>query len=100
MVGRITDATGGVIPAVVITITNPDTNISQQGVRNNIGDFTIPYLNPGRYTLEASLAGFRTHERGEFTLTVDQVLRLDVQLEVGAPSEMVTVTDTPPPRAA
>lgn len=96
VVGRVTDASGGVIPGVAVKITHLDTNISQQGVSNDVGDFNIPFLNPGRFTLEASLAGFRTHKRGEFTLVVDQVLRIDISLEVGAPSEVVTVTDTQP----
>ena len=96
VVGRVTDPTGAVIPGVSIKITNLDTNISQPGSSNEIGDFTIPYLNPGRYALEASAPGFRTYRHAEFTLAVDQVLRIDIPLEVGATTESVTVTDAPP----
>ncbi len=96
VVGRVTDPTGAVIPGVSIKITNLDTNISQPGSSNEIGDFTIPYLNPGRYALEASAPGFRTYKRAEFTLAVDQVLRIDIPLEVGATTESVTITDAPP----
>jgi len=96
VVGRLTDASGAVVPGVAIKITNLDTNISQNGSSNAVGDFTIPYLNPGRYVLEASSTGFRTHKRGEFTLEVDQVLRLDIPLEIGSASESVTVSDAPP----
>ncbi len=96
VVGRITDATGGVIPGVTIKITNLDTNISQEGISNDVGDYTIPYLSPGRYVLEAANPGFRTYKREEFSLVVDQTLRLDIRLEVGAENETVTVTDTPP----
>jgi outer membrane receptor protein involved in Fe transport len=97
VVGRITDPTGAVIPGVVITITSLDTNISQQAATGDTGEFTVPYLNPGRYTLEASVGGFRTHRQSEFRLSVEQVLRIDIRLEVGATTESVTVTDTPPP---
>ena len=96
VVGRITDASGAVVPGTTVKITNLDTNIIQQGVSNEVGDFTIPYLNPGRYVLEAYAAGFRAYKQGEFTLEVEQVLRLDIVLQVGAASETVTVTDTPP----
>lgn len=96
VVGRVTDPTGAVIPGVSIKITNLDTNISQPGSSNEIGDFTIPYLNPGRYALEASAPGFRTYKHAEFTLAVDQVLRIDIPLEVGATTESVTITDAPP----
>src|SRR5262245_5353891 len=95
VVGRVTDATGAVIPAVTITIKNVNTNLPQQGSSNELGDFTIPYLNPGRYTLEAKVDGFRTYRRSEFTLAVDQILRVDISLEVGATTESVTVTDAP-----
>lgn len=53
LVGRVTDPAGGVVPGVGIIITNIERNVPQQGVTNDAGDFTIPYLNPGRYTLEA-----------------------------------------------
>ena len=96
LVGRVTDATGAVIPGVSIKVTNLDTNIAQQGSSNEVGDFTIPYLNPGRYSLEARSEGFRMYKRSEFTLAVDQVLRIDIPLEVGASAESVTVTDAPP----
>lgn len=53
VVGRVTDPTGAVIPGVSIKVINLDTNIAQQGSSNEVGDFTIPCLNPGRYSLEA-----------------------------------------------
>ena len=96
VVGRITDPTGAVIPGVTVKITNLDTNITQQGSSNQVGDYTIPYLQPGRYSLEAASTGFRTYKHSEFTLVVDQALRLDLALEVGSATESVTVTDAPP----
>jgi len=96
IVGRVSDATGAVIPGAAIKTTNLDTNVTQTAFSNVAGEFTIPFLNPGRYTLEASSAGFRTFRQGEFSLAVDQALRINVSLEVGSTSESVTVTDTPP----
>lgn len=96
VVGRVTDSTGAVIPGIAVRITNLDTNQFQQGVANAIGDYTLPYLNPGKYALEAKGDGFRTHKQTEFTLEVDQTLRIDIKMEVGAVTESVTITDTPP----
>jgi len=48
VVGRVTDSTGAVVPGATIRLTNVDTNIGQQGLSNDAGDFTIPYLHPGR----------------------------------------------------
>src|SRR5262245_1170190 len=96
VVGRVTDATGAVVSGVAIRITNLDTNIAQTSSSNQIGDFTIPYLNPGRYAMEATLAGFRSYKRTEIILTVDQTLRIDIRLEIGSAAESVTVNDSPP----
>ncbi len=93
--GRLTDATGAVVPGATIRVVNVDTSISQQTVSNDAGEFTLPYLNPGAYTLEAQAKGFRTYQRSNFSLAVSQVLRIDIRLEVGATTETVSITDTP-----
>ena len=46
VVGRVTDATGAVIPGVAIKITNLDTNIAQAGSTNQVGDFTTTSVPP------------------------------------------------------
>jgi hypothetical protein len=94
--GRVTDPSGAVVTGAAIKITNLETSISQSAVSSDVGDYTIPYLNPGRYTLEASSPGFRAYKLAEFSLAVDQELRIDIALEVGAASEVITVSDTPP----
>jgi len=96
LVGRVTDATGAVVPAVSLRVTNLGTNLSQPTVSNAAGEFTIPHLNPGRYSLEAKAEGFRAYKLADFALAVDQALRVDIALEIGAATESVTVTDTPP----
>ena len=93
--GRITDANGALVPGATIKVRNLATNIAQQTVSNEAGDFVLPYLTPASYSLEAHAGGFRTYKRESFTLEVSQTLRLDIKLEVGAASETVTITDTP-----
>ncbi len=95
VVGRVTDPTGAVVPGAAVRIANLDTNQSSAAASNGAGDFTAPYLNPGRYALAAEANGFRAYKLPEFTLQVDQELRIDIKLEVGAASETVTVTDVP-----
>lgn len=96
VIGRVTDPVGAVVLGATIRITNLDTNISQPAASNDVGDYAVPYLNPGRYMLEANFAGFRAYKLAEFQLAVGQELRLDIPLEVGPSAEAVTVTDTPP----
>jgi hypothetical protein len=96
VVGRVTDPSGAVIPGVTIRITNVETNISHPVSTNETGDYTAPFLTPGRYTLEASSNGFKGFKHSEFQLAVDQILRLDIPMEVGGTTEAVTVTEAPP----
>ncbi len=96
VVGRITDPSGAVVPGVTVKVTELDTGIIREGLSNDIGEYTIPYLNPGRYSLEASAPGFRTYRREELTLAVDQILRIDIGLEVGATTETIVVAEAPP----
>jgi len=96
VVGRVTDPLGAVVPQTAVKVTNLDTNISQSAVTNEVGDYTVPFLNPGRYMLDADFSGFKPYKLTNFQLTVDQELRLDIVLEVGTAAETVTVSDTPP----
>jgi hypothetical protein len=93
--GRVTDANGAVVPGATIKVTNLATNITQQTVSNEAGDFVLPYLNPATYSLQAQAGGFRTYKRAGFSLDVGQTLRLDITMEVGATSETVNITDAP-----
>ena len=54
VVGRVTDPSGAVVPGVAVRVTEVDTNLVHLASTNTAGDFTLPYLNPGRHTLEAS----------------------------------------------
>jgi TonB-dependent Receptor Plug Domain. len=95
VVGRVVDATGAVVPGVKIRVANLDTNQSHEELTNGVGDYTVPYLTPGRYTLEAQGEGFRAYKHAEFALELDQTLRVDIRMEIGATSDSITVTDTP-----
>ena len=86
VVGRVTDSAGGVVPTVRVKLTNLETNQKHEVMTRDTGDFTAPNLAPGRYALEARQDGFQLYRRPEFTVAVDQVLRLDISLQVGAVS--------------
>src|SRR6266853_715045 len=90
VVGRVVDATGAVIPGVKIKISNLDTNQSHDALTNGVGDYTVPYLNPGRYSLEAQGEGFRIYKLAQFALDLDQSLRLDIRMEIGATTDSIT----------
>src|SRR5437870_13210826 len=81
--GRIIDPTGAVIPFADITVVNPDTGLVRKTASNETGYFTASPLPPGEYRISVQKQGFRAAARTGVTLAVDQVARLDFQLEVG-----------------
>src|SRR5262249_39401859 len=81
--GTITDATGGVLPGVSVTIANAETKISQTVVTDDKGLFEVLYLNPGTYTVTAELSGFRTAVRQGQEVRVGDVARVDLSLVTG-----------------
>ena len=95
VVGRITDASGAVVPGALVKITNASTNLTNSAVSNQAGDYTLLYLPPGTWSLDASGNGFSNYKHAAFTLALDQEQRIDIRLELGTASQTVTVSDTP-----
>src|SRR5262245_33651800 len=83
IVGRVTDDTGAVIPGANITVTNIGTNESRSVIANDNGEYAIPQIAPGQYTLTAEFTGFNKVVRSGIVLETGQQVRLDVILKVG-----------------
>ncbi|HYM77863.1 MAG TPA: carboxypeptidase-like regulatory domain-containing protein [Candidatus Dormibacteraeota bacterium] len=94
--GTVTDPSGAVVPKARITVVNEATNAVRDAETNGDGDFTVALLQPGRYRVTAEAAGFRKSVLSDVTVDVDQTMRVDFSLEVGAATEEVRVKDTPP----
>ena len=92
--GRITDASGAVIPGADIWLNNIETGIKRSTTSNEEGYYAVPLLQPGDYTIRAQKAGFKTASRSDVRLVVQQVARIDFLLEVGEVTNTVEVTET------
>ncbi len=86
----------GVIPGVTVTLINEKTSVSRDTTTNGVGEYSFPAVDPGTYTIRASVSGFKTFERKGFIIGTQQFASLDVTLEVGAIEESVTVTGESP----
>jgi len=93
--GSIKDA-GGVIPGVEVTLTNESTSIKRSSITNERGEYVFAAVEPGTYSVKATLQGYKTVDRGAVRIGTQQFLTLDLTLEVGAISENVTVTGAAP----
>ena len=56
--GRVTDASGAVVPKVNVSIVQTDTNFQFAAVTNEDGIYRIPSLSPGAYRITFEAAGF------------------------------------------
>ncbi len=91
IVGTVTDAQGGVIPNVAITITNTDTNLTIHSTTNSEGQYVVPNLRIGNYTVRAESPNFKSTEETGIVLHVGDRRRLDFQMEVGTATSVITV---------
>ena len=55
LVGAITDKSGAVVPGAKVTVINIETLFRSETQTSPEGTYYVPYLNPGRYTMEATL---------------------------------------------
>jgi len=90
--GTVMDATKAVVPGVEVIATNVATGVSRNGLSEANGLYRIPFLQPGSYALKASLTGFKTAAYDGITVTVGEIVHVDVILAVGNISETVTIS--------
>jgi len=94
LTGTITDPTGGLVPGAQVTVTNVGTGEKRTTTSNEAGIYTVPLLQPGGYEVSVRKEGFRSSTRADVELHVNQTVRADFALEVGALAESVQVTGT------
>ena len=94
IVGRVTDATGAVIPGASVTVVSEDTGMQRSLVSGDEGHYEATLLPIGRYRIEAEQPGFKTRQVSDILLQVNQTVRVDLALEVGEISEVVQVEST------
>jgi len=85
--GIITDPTGAVAAGASVLATNAATGVTRETTSNELGNYTVPLLEPGVYTLTVKKTGFRPIERSGLTLHVNQTARIDFVMELGALTE-------------
>jgi len=94
--GRVVDPQGAAVPNAKVEARNLDTNVVETATTNESGLYTLPPLNPGRYSITVTAAGFKTRVQSEVELRAADRRQIDFGLELGALTETVTVTGEAP----
>ncbi|MBI2690297.1 MAG: TonB-dependent receptor [Acidobacteria bacterium] len=92
LTGRVTDASGAVVPGAGVVVRAEGTGVTTTVSTNQDGYYSAPSLPPGRYGVTIEKDGFVPTRQTGLELAVQQVARLDVVLKVGAVSERIEVS--------
>jgi hypothetical protein len=84
------------MPNVKVEVKNTGTNQIVTTVTDTAGQYTVPFLNPGSYSVTIEAAGFKKFVRENLVLSIGDTIDVDVTLEVGALNEELTVTAESP----
>jgi len=94
--GLVTDAAGNAVPNATVTVRDVLRNTTWVSTTTDAGLYDFPSIPVGTIQVKAEAPGFEASVRSAFTLTLNQVARVDFQLKVGATSETIEVTGAPP----
>ena len=90
--GRVTDATGALIPGVEVTATQTATAVTRIVVSNETGSYAFPNLQIGPYEVSATLPGFQTFVQTGIVLQVGSSPAINIVMAVGQVTQTVEVT--------
>jgi Carboxypeptidase regulatory-like domain len=94
--GQVTDPSGAIIANAAITATDVNRGSKFVTKTDASGEYNLPRLPVGTYTLQASAPGFDTVLRSSFTLVLNQTARIDFKMSVGRVSQVVSVSGAAP----
>jgi hypothetical protein len=89
--GRLTDQAGDGVPGASLTATETATARTRTVVTGTDGGYSMPALPPGIYRIRTELSGFRTLIREGIRIATGETVRLDLELQLGSVTEVVTV---------
>src|SRR5262245_56011410 len=96
IVGNVKDKFDAVVPGAAVKITHKETNQTRETASSLIGIFDFPDIQTGTYEITVRMAGFKAYTLSGIEVTLNNITRSDIMLEVGAVSETVSVTASTP----
>jgi len=92
ILGTVTDTSRGVIPAVLVNLTETNTNFRRSGVTNESGFYAFANLDPGTYRVEIAHPGFRKLVHADIAVEANTTVRIDAELTPGEVNQVIDVT--------
>src|SRR5215471_18989707 len=82
IVGAVIDPSGASVPSASVKATQTETNETRETVTNQTGEYTLPTLPPGHYSVSISHAGFGSFEATNIEVAYNAIVRQDAALEI------------------
>ena len=96
LTGVVTDASSAAVRDAAVKLTNAQTGESYAASTTADGNYTLPLVKPGQFELTVSAQGFKQYRRPGITLETGATVRVNLQLEIGAVADSVTVESEAP----
>ena len=96
LLGTVTDSTGAVVSNTKVVVTETTKSVIHESITNESGNYTVPDLPPGSYSVAVEATGFKKYVQQNIALSSNSTTRVDIVLQAGSVSESVTVTSAPP----
>ena len=94
--GIVKDPSGAVVPNARVTATVAASGIERKAMSSGSGEFTIPTLPVGTYSVRIEASGFKTFEQENVIVDIGHVAQVSASLELGASSQIVTAESQAP----
>jgi hypothetical protein len=93
--GTVTDSSQGTLPGTTVTLLNQATRVSVTATTDEQGQYLFDFVEPGMYSVSASIGGFKAVQLENIRVQQRQTLTVDLPMEVGGVEERVIV-EAPP----
>jgi Carboxypeptidase regulatory-like domain/TonB dependent receptor len=96
IVGRVSDPTGAPVPGAQVNLQEVQTQAAEETKTDTSGYYSFSALNLGNYTVTVAAPLFKTSVQSGIALNAGQNIRLDVSLQLGQVTQLVSVTGAAP----
>jgi len=97
LVGTVLDANGAAVVGAKVSAVNIATNDTYNGTTNEEGNYSINFIREGNYSVTVEQPGFTKLTQKNIIVDVNQTVRTDFSLSVGAVTESMVVDASVPP---
>src|SRR6202521_5881576 len=96
ILGTVTDQSGSIISGATVTVLDTQRGVSRTLTTDDAGEYNVPTLIPGTYTVRVEATGFKRLERQNVVLEVGKEVRVDLTPQTGEQNQIVTVIESIP----